>query len=62
MLLIQNKYIDDVLEYAIAANKFGIHGIHFTNIDDVKKKVFSLLNNKSLQQLIYKRRKNEKYY
>ena len=62
MLLIQNKYIDDVLEYAIAANKFGINGIHFTNIDDVKKKVFSLLNNKSLQQLIYKRRKNEKYY
>ena len=48
MLLILNKYIDDVLEYSIAANKFGINGIHFTNIDDVKKKVFSLLNNKSL--------------
>lgn len=40
-------FIDDKLENIKAANKFGIHGVQFTTLDEVKRKISLLIDNKS---------------
>ena len=40
----ETVFIDDKFENIKAANKFGIHGIQFTTLDEVKKQVYSLLD------------------
>ena len=40
-------FIDDKLENIKAANKFGIHGVQFTTLDEVKRKINLLIDNKS---------------
>lgn len=42
-------FIDDRFENIKAANKFGIHGIHFTTLDEVKQQVDSLLCQRDCQ-------------
>lgn len=39
----QSVYIDDILEYVVAAEKIGIRGIHFTSANVLKKRLAKLL-------------------